>query len=241
MQGMEVQLGEFHTEVEAYVLELGNLDMILGVAWLQRFGKVTFDWEHMTISFYWKGEHVELQGQRPRGYHRKKKRQIEEKTTSLYSLTQDNVTNHKPREEQPLSKKQRAEIHMILAQFSEVLRELDGLQPARDIVHSIELYKEARPMSVRSYRYLYHHKSEIEKKVDEMMQQGIIRHNSSAFSSSVILVKKKDASWRLCMDYRELNKVTVPDKYPVSTIEELLDELHRADYFSKLDLKFGYH
>jgi len=63
-RGIEVLLGEFHTEVEAYMLELGNLDMILRVTWLQRFGKVTFDWEHMTISFYWKGEHVELQGQR---------------------------------------------------------------------------------------------------------------------------------------------------------------------------------
>jgi len=60
---------------------------------------------------------------------------------------------------------------------------------------------------VQSYCYPYHHEGEIEKQVDEMMQQGIIRHNSSAFSSPVILVKK-DVAWRLCVDYRELNKVT---------------------------------
>ena len=62
-RNMEVHLGKFTTQIDAFVLELGDLDMILGVAWLQRFGKVTFDWEKMTISFVWEGERVELQGQ----------------------------------------------------------------------------------------------------------------------------------------------------------------------------------
>lgn len=97
---------------------------------------------------------------------------------------------------------------------------------------------------MRPYRTAPELKTELEKQIQDLLDQGVITHSNSPYASPVILVKKNDPetkAWRLVIDFRKLNSLTVKGKYPLPVIDELLDELSGSCWFSKLDLRAGYH
>ena len=99
-----------------------------------------------------------------------------------------------------------------------------GLPPIRDHDNVIHLIPGSVPPNIRPYRYPYFQKREIKRTIVEILEAGIIQPSQSSFSAPVVLVHKKDGSLHMCPDYRELNKITIKDKYPIRVIDELLDE-----------------
>nr|GEX39250.1 hypothetical protein [Tanacetum cinerariifolium] len=110
-----------------------------------------------------------------------------------------------------------------------------------EIDHKIPLKEGTQPINIRPYRHPPVQKDAIESIVQELLDSEVIRHSQSSFSSPVVMVKKKDGSWRMCIDYRQLNKHSIKDKFPIPIIKELIYELFGSTVFSKLDLRSGYH
>lgn len=133
------------------------------------------------------------------------------------------------------------EVQALQDEFQVVFMEPTELPKTRPWDHAIPLIPGARPVNIRPYRYTPEQKTEIEAQVREMLKAGLITPSISPFSSPVLLVKKKDLTWRFCVDFRHLNAVTVKSAYPLPIIDELLDELAGSKWFSKLDLRAGYH
>lgn len=233
------QGSSFVTDIK--VLALGGYDMILGMEWLEQFSPMWIDWKRKKRRFNLQDKRVTLTGVKDRVEHYKlvNAKQLSGlvKSGAVSRMVQLCVVEKDAAESDSVP----PQVTEILTEFVARFQEPTSLPPHRDFDHNIPLIPGARPVNKKPYRYSPQQKDEIEKQVVQMLNQGIIQSSSSPFASPVLLVKKKDGSWRFCIDYRGLNDITEKNKYPMPVVGELLDELAGAKWFTKLDLRSGYH
>jgi hypothetical protein len=130
----------------------------------------------------------------------------------------------------------------IVKEFPDVfLEDLHGLPPEREVEFTIDLVPGTGPISKAPYRMAPAKLKELKEQLQDLLNKGFIRPSASPWGAPVLFVKKKDGSMRLCIDYRELNKVTIRNKYPLPRIDDLFDQLRGSEVFSKIDLRSGYH
>ncbi|XP_019059514.1 PREDICTED: uncharacterized protein LOC104825588 [Tarenaya hassleriana] len=130
----------------------------------------------------------------------------------------------------------------VVRDFPDVFpEELPGLPPEREVDFCIDVIPGTEPVSKTPYRMAPTEMAELKKQLNELMEKGFIQPSVSPWGAPVLFVKKKDGSMRLCIDYRGLNQVTIKNRYPLPRIDELLDQLQGAQWFSKIDLRSGYH
>ncbi|GJW37488.1 putative reverse transcriptase domain-containing protein [Tanacetum coccineum] len=131
---------------------------------------------------------------------------------------------------------------VVVRDFPEVFPDdLYGLPPIHEIEFRIELTPRATPVAKSLYRLAPSELEELLGQLKELQDKGFIRPSSSPWGAPVLFVKKKDGSFRMCIDYRELNKLTVKNRYPLPRIDDIFDQLQGSQFFSKIDLRFGYH
>ncbi|GJU59645.1 putative reverse transcriptase domain-containing protein [Tanacetum coccineum] len=136
------------------------------------------------------------------------------------------------------SEKKRLEDVPIVKDFPEVFPEdLPGLPPTRQVEFQIDLVPGAAPVARAPYRLAPSEMKELSEQLKELSDKGFIRPSSSPWGAPVLFVKKKDGSFRMCIDYRELNKLTVKNRYPLPRIDDLFDQLQGSSIYSKIDLK----
>ena len=130
----------------------------------------------------------------------------------------------------------------VVRDFPDVFPEdLPGVPPVRQVEFRIDLIPGAAPVARSPYRLAPSEMQELSSQLQELLEKGFIRPSTSPWGAPVLFVKKKDGSFRMCIDYRELNKLTIKNRYPLPRIDDLFDQLQGSSYFSKIDLRSGYH
>ncbi|XP_031104476.1 uncharacterized protein LOC116007955 [Ipomoea triloba] len=247
-KGMKWQVQEEWFEKDFRLLRLGGCDMVLGMDWIDQFAPIQLHTRPPGISFHKEGKRVLLKGltRKPQilqAATKKDTKRWQKNGVQGFLIDCEGLVNEANEHQCCLVTMQTdfKELAELIQEFQDLFDEPKALPQKRAYDHSIPLIPGAQPVNKRPYRYSFDQKNTIEKMVEEMLKAGVITESVSPFASPVLLVPKKDSTWRFCIDYRALNDITVKNKFPIPLVEDLFSELAGSKHFTKLDLRAGYH
>ncbi|GJW01626.1 putative reverse transcriptase domain-containing protein [Tanacetum coccineum] len=224
-------------------VELGSFDAIIGMDWLAKYQAVIMCAEKI-VRIPWKNKTLIIHGDGSTQGNVTRLNIISCTKTQKYMekgfpIFLAHVTTKRVEDK---SEKKRLEDVPIVQDFPEVFPEdLPGLPPTRQVEFQIDLVPGAAPVARAPYRLAPSEMKELSEQLKELSDKGFIRPSSSPWGAPVLFVKKKDGSFWMCIDYRELNKLTVKNRYPLPRIDDLFDQLQGSSVYSKIDLRSGYH
>ncbi|GJU89164.1 putative reverse transcriptase domain-containing protein [Tanacetum coccineum] len=224
-------------------VELGSFDVIIGMDWLSKYHAL-IDCAEKIVRIPWGNETLIVHGDGSNQGNGTRLNIISCTKTHKYLLKGHNVflAHVTTKETEDKSGEKRLEDVPIVRDFPKVFpEELSGLPPTRQVEFQIDLMPGAAPVARAPYRLAPSEMKELSEQLQELSDKGFIRPSSSPWGAPVLFVKKKDGSFRMCIDYRELNKLTVKNRYPLPRIDDLFDQLQGSSVYSKIDLRSGYH
>ncbi|GJU40989.1 hypothetical protein Tco_1193946 [Tanacetum coccineum] len=199
-------------------IELGSFDAIIGMDWLAKYQAIIVCAEKI-VRIPWRNETLIIHGD---------------------GSNQGNVTRLNIISCTKTQKYMEKGFPIFLAHVT-AKEDLPGLPLTRQVEFQIDLVPGAAPVARAPYRLAPSEMKELSEQLKELSDKGFIRPSSSPWGAPVLFVKKKDGSFRMCIDYRELNKLTVKNHYPLPRIDDLFDQLQGSSVYSKIDLRSGYH
>lgn len=255
---LEISMNTFHDSWSFLTLNITFVDLVLGKDWLD-VRNPSIDWSHNSVCLSNAADEVHQlhggsdepsqtplpspsQGVGSRIVSALQVKRLARRGCQLFLMIPHEATDSGTDTLHTISDA-RPQVSRILEEFADVFPD-DlplGLPPDREIEHHIPLQPGATPPHRPPYRLSIAEEAELEKQLNDLLTHGYIRPSTSPFSSGVLFVRKADGTFRLCVDYRALNKLTIRNRYPLPRMDDLFDRLYKAKIFSKLDLRQGYH
>ncbi|GKC23174.1 putative reverse transcriptase domain-containing protein [Tanacetum coccineum] len=235
IQGATLTLLNQPFKIDLMPIKLGSFDVVIGMDWLSKYhAKILCDEKvvHIPIN----GETLIIRGDRSKTRLSlisciKTERYISRGCQVFIAQVMEKKSDEKRLEDIP-----------VVREFPEVFPEdLPGLPPVRQVEFQIDLIPGAAPVARAPYRLAPSEMQELSDQLQELADRGFIRPSTSPWGAPVLFVKKKDGSFRMCIDYRELNKHTIKNRYPLPRIDDLFDQLQGSSVYLKIDLRSGYH